>query len=59
MDGIVGAIKQINSMESKMPYEKVDADEIIRKLKRILEILKAKYGDPENDEKKFKNSCLD
>jgi len=54
-----GAIKEINSMEEKMPYEKVDAEEIIRKLKRILEILKAKYGDPENDEKKLKNPCLD
>lgn len=44
-------------MESKMPYEKVDAEEIIRKLKRILEILKVKYG-VEDDEKKLENSCL-
>ena len=58
MDGIVGVIKQINSMESKMPYEKVDAEEIIRKLKRILEILKIKYG-VEDDEEKLENSCLD
>ena len=45
-------------MESKMPYEKVDADEIIRKLKRILEILKIKYGVVFEDEK-LENSCLD
>ena len=45
-------------MEKKMPYEKVDADEIIRKLKRILEILKIKYGVVLNEEK-CKNSCLD
>jgi hypothetical protein len=42
-----------------MPYEKVDAEEIIRKLKRILEILKIKYNVPPCDEKKFENSCLD
>jgi hypothetical protein len=42
-----------------MPYEKVDAEEIIRKLKRILEILKIKYETPPYDEKKFENSCLD
>ena len=44
-------------MESKMPYEKVDAEEIIKKLKWILEILKIKYG--VEDETKLKNSCLD
>lgn len=58
MDGIVGAIKQINSMGSKMPYEKVDAEEIIQKLKRILEILKVKYG-VKDDKTEFENSCLD
>lgn len=57
MDGIVGGIRQINSMENKMPYEKVDAEEIIRKLKRILEILKIKYGI--EDETELENSCLD
>jgi len=41
-----------------MPYEKVDADEVIRKLKRILEILKIKYG-VVLDEEKCENSCLD
>ena len=41
-----------------MPYEKVDADEIIRKLKRILEILKIKYR-VVFDEEKLENSCLD
>ena len=58
MDGIVGVIKQINSMEGKMAYEKVDADAIIKKLERILEILKIKYGIV-SDEEKCENSCLD
>ena len=40
-----------------MPYEKVDAEEIIRRLKRILEILKIKYRI--EDETKLENSCLD
>ena len=41
-----------------MPYEKVDADVIIKKLERILEILKIKYG-VTLDEEKCENSCLD
>jgi len=41
-----------------MPYEKVDADAIIKKLERILEILRIKYG-VVLDEKKCENSCLD
>jgi len=57
MDGTLGAIKQVNLMEKKMLYEKVDADEIIRKLKRILEILKIKYG--VEDETKLEDSRLD
>jgi len=52
-------MKEKDPKEIKRPYEKVDVDEIIRKLKRILEILKIKYEIPPYDEKKFENSCLD
>lgn len=41
-----------------MLYEKIDADAIIKKLERILEILRIKY-EVVSDEKKLENSCLD
>ena len=48
MDGIVGVMKRINLMGAKMEsdrslmYDKIDAEEIIARLKRILDYLQDK-----------------
>lgn len=54
MDGIAGAMRLINSKERKMDnYDRVDPEEIIERLKRIIEKLRQMNNGQPNNEKEL------